>query len=357
MKKVITVIFLWLCWGFALGTLLLLGPTRWLVNYEREKEMPVTTENTTVIILIIFLAIASFAVAYYSAKSILNPATGARKRRALSGIPLIAALFAVYIFFHPDWINSDRENKFNSLNTSFSTGSYPELDKMEELKRKGFTAVVSLLHPAVVPFEPVLLEKEKKNAAEAGLEFISIPFLPWVSENENSIDSLRSLIKKGQGKYYVHCYLGLDRIAAASRIINQEGKTMIHFDRGKKDSLILKKKFERGNVVEIEKDVFLGPQLTKEEYFFVIGNFRQVAALRNLKDPEIKIHVEEEEKWLQPFKIPIQIFEVNGQTSATEMQKIVNAVKSLPKPLFIHGFFTDDKEIILFEDTYRKSLN
>ena len=76
-----------------------------------------------------------------------------------------------------------------------------------------------------------------------------------------------------------------------------------------------------------------------------------------MKDPEIKIHSEEEKKWLQPFKSPILIVEANGLTSAKEMQKIVNAVKSLPKPLFIHGFFTHDKEIILFQDIYRKSLN
>ena len=348
---------MWFCWGFALGTLLLLGPMRWLVNYERGNGMAGSTETTSVIIFIIVFAIASFAAAYYSAKSIFNPATVSGKRIVIAGIPIAASLFAVYIFFHPDWINSDRQNKVNALNTSFSTGSYPELEKMEELKRQGFTAVVSLLHPAVLPFEPVLLEKEKKNAAKVGLEFISIPFLPWISDNEQSIDSLRRLIQKGHGKYFVHCYLGLDRIAAASRLIMQEGKTINHFDTVKKDTLFLKKKFERGNVVEIDKDVFLGPQLTKEEYFFVIGNFRQVVALRNMKDPEIKIHADEEEKWLQPFKIPIQIFEVNGQTTAKEMEKIVTSIKLLPKPLYIHGFFTGGKEIILFEDTYRKSLN
>ncbi len=67
----------------------------------------------------------------------------------------------------------------------------------------------------------------------------------------------------------------------------------------------------------------------------MIGNFRHTGSLRNLKDPEIQIHSEEEKKWLQPFQIPLKIFEVNSDTTLKEMQKIVNEVKSLPKPTFM----------------------
>ena len=356
MKKLITVIFLWLCWGFSLGTLLLLGPVRWIINFQREGGMAESTEKITVIILIGILAVISFAIAFYSAKSLSNPDTSGSKRAALWSIPVMSSLCAVFVFFHPDWINTEKTGTVTTVNTSFSTGPYPEIEKMYDLKSMGYTAVISLLHPAVVPFEPALLVKEKKNAAEAGLEFIHIPLLPWVSENENSIDSLRRLIKNAHGKYYIHCYLGVDRVAAATRIINQEGKAIINKDNEKKDSLILKKKFERGNVTELEKGVFIGPQLTKEEYFFVISNFQQVVALRNFSEPDSKLVSEAEEKWLQPYKIPLKTFEVNEKTSPAKMQEIVNAVRALPRPVFIHEFFTHDKEIVLFQELYKKSL-
>lgn len=218
----------------------------------------------------------------------------------------------------------------------------------------GYTAIISLLHQAVVPFEPVLLKKEKKNAAEAGLEFISIPFLPWVSENENSIDSLRNLIKKANGKYYVHCYLGIDRVAAATGIIIQEGKAIAQSDTAAQ-SLYSKRKFERGNVIELEKDVFIGPLLTKEEYFFVISNFKQVVFLRDPQEPGSNMLIADEQKWLDPFKIPLKILDVTEGSSNAKMQNMVNSVKALPRPVFIHAFSGTDKILFLFKEAYNKS--
>lgn len=329
---------------------------RWLLNYERGERMTAATENTTVILLMIVLAITSFFIAFLSSKTILKTATGTGKRWSMIIIPVIAAVVSVYVFFQPKLINGDRSKTITAINTSFSTGSYPEIDKMYELKNMGYNAVISLLHPAVVPFEPALLEKEKKNAAEAGLEFINIPLLPWVSDNENSIDSLRRLIQNANGKYYIHCYLGVDRIAAATKIIMQEGKAMQIEEGNKRDSLSRKTAFERGKVTELEKGVIIGPQLTKEEYFYVISNFKQVVALRDFSEPGTKTISAEEEKWLQPYKISIKTFEVNENTAPARMEEIVAGVKTLPKPIFIHGFFSTDKALVLFEEIYKKSL-
>ena len=149
-------------------------------------------------------------------------------------------MVAVYIFLQPNLINGKNVSTITDVNTIFSVGPYPELDKMYALKGMDYTSIISLLHPAVVPFEPVLLEKERKNAKEAGLEFINIPLLPWISDNNNSIDSLRRFVRNARGKYYVHCYLGVDRIAAASRIITQEGKITSGMNKNEK---LLREKF------------------------------------------------------------------------------------------------------------------
>lgn len=227
---------------------------------------------------------------------------------------------------------------------------------MHDLKNNGYTTIISLLHPAVVPFEPSLMEKEKKNAAEAGLKLINIPLLPWISDNKEAIDSLRRLINTGTGKYYIHCYLGRDRTGAVTRIIKQENHTYTESGEKKHNNEMIKHGLERGQVVELEKDVYLAPMPTKEEYLRVIMNFQQIASLSNMVDDEVKMQVNEEEKWLQTFKIPYKIFNVNEATSPKEMQLIVKQAKMLPKPLFIHGFFPTDKQMVLFKSLYLSAL-
>lgn len=355
MKRFIITLFLWLCWGFAIGTFLLLGPLRSLINFQREKSAADSSESITVILAIVILAIVTFAIAFLSAKALTGKALNTPKKITLWLVPIFAAIAAVYIFLNPNLVNADKVDKVDVVNTTFSVGPYPELEKMMELKRMGHTAIISLLHQAVVPFEPLLIEKERKNAEIAGLQFIHIPFLPWISDNENSIDSLRKLVKKASGKYYIHCYLGVDRITAATRIINQEGEALMGVGT-KNGAKLLRDKFERGVVTILEKDVYLGPQLTKEEYFDVIGEFEQVVSLSDVKNPEVKSRTIQEEKWIRPFKIPFKVIDVNANTSKARITEIVNEIKTLPKPIYIHGFFSDDTKIILFKTIYLESL-
>ncbi len=109
-------------------------------------------------------------------------------------------------------------------------------------------------------------------------------------------------------------------------------------------------------ISETGKDVYLAPQPTKEEYFDVIVDFQQVVSLSNLSNAEAKNRNAEEEKWLQPYKIPFKVFDVNANTSKEKMKEVVDQVKALPKPLFIHGYFTDDKEMVLFKSIYNASI-
>lgn len=352
MKRVFTFLLLWLGWGFTLGTVLLLGPLRWVVDYGRNNSWAESSEKSTVYISIALLLFVSVTLAYFSFEMIFQPKTSKGFKGALLAVPLLGFAVSLFVFLNPNWINGSVAHKEEKINAKFGVGPYPELVKMYELKSRGYTSIVSLLHPAVVPFEPSLLEREKENARIAGIELIHIPLLPWISDNKASIDSLRSLVKTGSGKYYMHCYLGKDRANAAARIVKQENCEMEDFGLQKNENRLLDKEFERGPVVELEKDVYLAPLPTKEEYFDVVVDFQQVVSLSDFSNTDAKKRNKEEEQWLQPYNIAFKAFNVNPGTTKSKMLEVVKTVKQLPKPLFIHGFFVDDKELQLFKSVY-----
>lgn len=239
MKKTLSFLALWLCWGFTLGTITLLGPLRWVVDYGRTQSWAETSEKSTVYIFIALLVIVSAVFALLSLKRIYNHNTSRAFKAVLFTIPVIGIAMSVLAFMNPAIVNKSDSSKEEKIGSQFGVGPYPELVKMYQLKADGYTGVISLLHPAVVPFEPALLEREKKEAQEAGLAFINIPLLPWISDNKEAIDSLRRLIRTAKGKYYVHCYLGKDRTNAAGRIIKQENSVMVDMGLKKKESGLL----------------------------------------------------------------------------------------------------------------------
>jgi dolichol kinase len=101
---------------------------------------------------------------------------------------------------------------------NYEFGSFPSHERVMDLGQRGYT-VVSLVHPAILPFEQRLLDIERGWAEEAGVPFISIPMMPWISQNEQAIADLQRLAVEGEGRYYVHCWFGYDRTLSARQII------------------------------------------------------------------------------------------------------------------------------------------
>jgi protein tyrosine phosphatase (PTP) superfamily phosphohydrolase (DUF442 family) len=237
----------------------------------------------------------------------------------------------------------------------FTVGPYPTKERLEELKDEGYTTVISLLHPAVVPFEPKLLLEETENAKNAGIDLINIPLLPWISENAGAIRNLRKLVQGAKGKYYVHCYLGKDRVNVAKQIILQETKQQIADYDIHSRSLDSISSFERGQIYKLNKDVYLTPMPTKEEYFgyIIAAGYKQIVALKDLSDPEAKAGVKEEQAWLEPYHIKLKVYDIS-KASETEIKKIADSVKLLPKPLVVHTFKSDQPEAQLFLNAYRQ---
>jgi len=355
MKRLLNILLLWGFWGFALGAFLLLGPLRKVLDYARSHGWSENEENMAVYGAILVLVLVTFLLAWFSVRYYYRSIYSPTNKYLLWILPVMGAGIALYLFMKPNLINADSSQE-TSVSSQFTIGPYPEPGKLKELKRQGYTAVISLLHPAVVPFEPKLLGEEAEHAKDAGLELISIPFLPWVSNNEASIDSLRKLVRAAKGKYYVHCYLGKDRVNVARRIIAQETGSSIQSEGIALRSMDDIHQFERGAIQKLEKDVYLAPMPTKEEYmgYIVAAGFGSVIALLDESDPGTAALVKEEKAWLEPYKIPYLLFNVNESSPEALFRKIADTAHKLPRPLLIHTFRSEDKSTQRFLDAYNK---
>ncbi|MBC7913803.1 MAG: hypothetical protein H7Y07_06730, partial [Pyrinomonadaceae bacterium] len=282
-----------------------------------------------------------------------NKRNPAAKKATFIATPILATLISVGLFLNPDLINNNQRD--NKLNAGFTIGQYPTLEKLVQLKKEGYTTIISLLHPSVIPFEPKLMAEEEVNAKKAGIELVSIPLLPWINDNEESIEKLRKLIRTTPGRIYIHCYLGRDRVNVAKAVILQESKLQV---AGRADyrSLDSISAFERGKVYKLDDKTFFIPMPTEEEYFgyVIAADFKQVVSLKDLSNPESQASIGVESRWLAPYKIPLKVFNTNNFTEA-KMKLIVDSVKSMNVPKVIHAFKSDEPEAQLFIKLFKKT--
>jgi hypothetical protein len=160
---------IWLFTGFALGTLILLWPLRIWINYIRGNNYSDATEKAGVLVLVGLLIIISFRLSL-----VLFQWHVSCKKMIITGLaiafPLTSSSYALYLLMNPDIVNEDTAKV--KVTEKFTTGSYPTEKKIKELKKEGFTTIISLLHPAVVPFEPELLNKEEALVKKYNIQLL-----------------------------------------------------------------------------------------------------------------------------------------------------------------------------------------
>jgi protein tyrosine phosphatase (PTP) superfamily phosphohydrolase (DUF442 family) len=250
---------------------------------------------------------------------------------------------------------NSKELTEGSKNIEFIFGQYPDEEKIIQLKNDNVKAIISLLHEAVIPFEPKLLAEEKELAKKYDIELIHVPMLPWVSSNEASIKMIKEIATTKSGKYYVHCYLGKDRVGVVRRIVKQilgEQKISGTVNQRKIEEI---NQFERGEIYKLEEDVYLTPFPTDEEFFAFIlnGSFNNVVSLLNPNNKDDVQWIEKEEKVLKENGInytllPIDLNNYNPET----IYNYTKNVKELKKPILIHAFLTRSPESKLFYKSY-----
>ena len=334
--------YIWLMVGYSTGFSVLMGPARWVASYAREHGLGEDVESLAVRAVIVMFVMSSFAVSLSLARAVIM--TDRRHARLL--IPLlctVAASGTLWLNLNPALLAEGRGTE--EVTTSrFTFGPYPGEERLRELEAEGYTAVVSLLHPAVVPFEPRLLAEERATIGRTGMELIHAPMLPWVGENKESLDLIRVLAESGECRYYVHCYLGRDRIRLAQRIVASVSPEISTTELKSRRSIETKGRFERGQIIDLGDGSYLSPYPTDEEYasYVLSGNFDRVITLLDPKDADDKAWVEKERSILTSYSMPYEVMPISkGSYDPQEVLEIARRAKSSNDRVLVHAFKSD----------------
>jgi len=327
---------MWLLVGLVLGTAVLVGPIRLITEGMGRAGWEQSSQDHVLIVVILLYLVFSLLLT----KSIVGMMFRARNRNTRWAIAAVFTLLAAGTAWQ--WANPARMlagiaggGDGGSYNVAggaqFVFGAYPDEPKLRELKRRGVTAVISLQHPGVL-IEREGISAEKDATTKLRLNLIQAPMLPWVSDNEASLEKLRLIARTGKGVFYVHCGLGRDRVNVAKRLIAAEGKK-IALGRDVKAATSYADRpvpFERGSLSHFDHGKWLIPYPNKHEMFgFVLGGQGgHVVSLLDPLDPQQAAWNTEMESLMKQYAIPFTMrpLPANNLAKAAEIAKEVRTM-------------------------------
>lgn len=347
---------------FPLGLLTLtVGPVRMISDYADSHHWTQEHESSIEKIFLVFFFIFIVLLTYYVTHKLARSQNQNLKTGILCFFGVLL-LVSVYIFsFKPELlINSSSISHVNhSGEAEFHFGPYPDEEKMEELKKENYTAVISLLHRMVIPAEPILMEKEKENADEIGMKLINIPMLPWIVKNDSSVARIKDLAHTLKGKYYVHCYLGKDRANVFRNIIEKENGKVIATSELKIRNIDTLKAFERGKIFKLKPNVYFTPYPTDDELFGFIFNGK-IASVVSIMDPQTKEEkgrIEAEASIMKQYNQPFYNIPLKANASAAQIKALIVSIQKLKEPMIIHAYNSEDENSKKFMAVYQKLLH
>jgi|GEM_PF-154536 len=352
-------LLIWLFTGYSAGVSTLVGPVRWATNTAQAHGLSQDLENIIIKIIIILLVLLTAVFSAWLTRKIIQ-SHEARLKAGIIILCLVSAMGSLWLMENPSLLNIYEDIGAIS-GTQFTFGPYPTKDILTQLKGEGYTTIISLLHPAVVPFEPQLLADEKKMISEIGLKFIHLPMLPWVGEglNEGSLKKLEEIAASAKGRYYIHCYLGKDRVRLAKRIIeaaSPTSRTAALVSSRKIDNL---NRFERGYIIKLADGVYLTPFPTDDEFtaYILSGNINHVVSLLAPDDKEDSKWIEKERSLLKTYHIPFDNLplEKSGFDPA-EVLEAAKKARTLSGPVVIHAFRSDSSRAQAFIQAFRRNV-
>jgi len=168
---------------------------------------------------------------HYRMKLTSSQAAALRRRVAITSVWLfLIGSAAFWVLITPD----------NPLTQYFSApvtvrdakiiiGPYPREADFALLKRNGVTTIVSLLD-AKLPFERVLLDRERALAAEYGMTFLDFPMGSLFNRHiggdyEAQAQLAAQAVANAEGRVYLHCYLGMHRVGTVETLLAKTGQS------------------------------------------------------------------------------------------------------------------------------------
>ncbi len=324
--------------GFVTGSLIFWGPVRWNIvalqtsGFSQSAEALMIKGYIALISIISVVLAFSLTVRFYEAE-------GPRKV-IIAFVPLLLFIGVLMVWSNPNFApgRGMKSDIINVGESTFTFGPLPNEDQLRELKNENYTGIISLLHPAIIPFEPKIMADEAAMAKEIGIELISAPMMPWVSDNKESIELIKKIAKTHRGKYYVHCYLGKDRVNVVKRLL-ESLNIVVNVDHiVTARTLNGMKAFEKGPIIYVGNDVFLIPHPSKEEFFgYLLSGY--VKTIVSFIDESIASNS-------QTIKSDREIFKTYNMKNAEYsfnlssynpiyLRSVLDSIAHLPKPLVI----------------------
>ncbi|MFN2636062.1 MAG: hypothetical protein ABR585_03420 [Gemmatimonadaceae bacterium] len=270
-------LYLWLMVGMFLGTVVLVLVVRWIVAALTRVGWDQAAQD----VLLILVILAYLVLSWFIARALHRRAHASTNRLTRIGIPVVATVLAVVTFIL--WSNPG--GVFASLAGGASSrlsmrsgavwefGHYPDTETLRRLKSEGVTAVITLEHPGDL-VERQGIQEERREARAIGITLVEAPMLPWVSNNEASLNLIRSIARKGTGHYYVHCGLGRDRVNLVKHMLEGMGARTVAAEGYLEGNFFGTRipNFERGQLGTFGDDKWLVPYPDKHE---MLGNILQ----------------------------------------------------------------------------------
>ena len=332
-----TFFYMWILVGLVLGTAVLIGPVRLITEGMGDAGWQQSSQDHVLIVVILLYLVLSLLLTRW----IVGIMFRARSRNTRWTIAAVFTLLAAGTAW--EWSNPAKMlaglagggdgGAFDVAGGArFIFGAYPDEPKLIELKRQGVTAVISLQHPGVlIEREGIMAERE--SAKKLHLSLIQAPMLPWVSDNEGSLEKLRVIARTGKGVFYVHCGLGRDRVNVAKRVIEAEGSKVALSSDIKAATAFADRPdpFERGSLAHFDKGKWLIPYPNEHEMFgFVLGGQAgHMVSLLDPLDPEQGAWNREMERLMKEYSIPFTMRPLPANDPAKAIQ-IAREVRTLP---------------------------
>ncbi|MCI5052530.1 MAG: hypothetical protein MRY21_05275 [Simkaniaceae bacterium] len=346
---------IWFFIGFSTGFSTLMGPMRDIVDWVKAKDLGMGLENLFARIIMLLFVVGSFLISTWFVRIFV------RERRWHIKIFLVvfsiaAGSSSAYMMLNPHHfqiVNIDT----NTFNARFAFGGYPDEKKLMQLKREGYTGVISLLSPTLPP-EKVLYEKEKVNAQKVGIELIHLPMLPWLgsSNNQEAIEKTRELAEAKTGRYYVHCYLGMDRAGLIKRTVQQVSGASKMIGTPPVDNLKWVRRIDRGERIHLLDGVYFTPMPVQEELIrYVIGS--NVRKMVSILDPDDSIRGQKEEAFIKNYTVPFEALPVSmNPYDAGKMLEVARKVRALTRPIVVYSYEIYSPRSRAFVQAFRSDL-
>ena len=335
--------YAWFTIGLFTGTLVLVVAVRGILDVLQRLGWEQTAQNRLLIGVMLVFVVVSFLIARRVVRYLYRQAPTVR-RVALAGLA-VPALLSMWAWSNPTRFLS----RFAGVESTtlamrggpnFIFGSYPDDQRLHELKKQGVTSIVSLQSPSVL-VEIEGIKAEREAAAREHLPFIEAPMLPWVSDNTESLEKIKQLALHGAGTYYVHCGLGRDRVNIARRVIEAlqpnaklvsagDVKGAIGFDRRTEP-------FERGMLMKIADGAWVIPYPNSDEFYgFVLqGQPGHVFLVLDPTDSTERTWIADAQKQLAQYAVPHTVIAYPGAKGDTSTAGVLAQVRAQKPPFTV----------------------